>query len=163
LLACPETKLAALRRDLTLETGSDRITLAEGLAAISTNSLSPCYPCRSGWRVNDPGSMASLRDYREERRFRGYYHRELTPSSIKESSNQGKSGGRLVLDRRLPAITSLVIFPLPLRTPLGFRTMQIIQLRFQVLPFSSLRCRETLSASSSSRADGSSAAPSHRV
>ena len=61
--------------------------------------------------MNDLGSMASLRDYREERRFRRYYYRERTPSSIKEGSNQNKSSGRLVLDRCLPAITPLVIFP----------------------------------------------------
>lgn len=162
-MVCPEARLAALRRDLTLETGSDHVTLAESPLAINTGSLSPCYPCRSGWRVNDPGSVASLRDYREERHFRGYYYRELTPSSIKESSNQSKSGGRLVLDHRLPAITSLVMLSLPLRTFLRFRTIQIIQLRFQALLFSTLSCRENLSASSSSRADGSSAAPSHLV
>jgi hypothetical protein len=36
--------------------------------------------------MNDLDSMASLRDYREERWFPGYYYRERTPSSIKEGS-----------------------------------------------------------------------------
>jgi len=107
--------------------------------------------------MNDPGFMASLRDHREERRFRRYYYGERTSSSIKEGSNQSKWGGPLVLDRCLPAITLLIILPLPLRTSLSFRTIQIIQLRFQVLLF------ENLVASFSSKADGSSATPSHLV
>jgi hypothetical protein len=153
---CWHVQRLSWRRDLTLETGSEHVTLAESLAVISTSSP-------ISLRMNDPGSMASLQDYCEERRFQNYFYRKRAPSSIKEGSNPSKSGGRLVLDRRLLAITSLVILPLPLRTSLSFRTIQIIQLRFQVLLFSTLSCQENLSASSSSRADGSSAVPSHLV